>query len=430
MFRFVALCLGVLAMPALVAAANPRTVDYIVAVVNQELVTAVEVDKRAEALKTESARRAEAAVAASEWRKRALESLVEERAVLSFARENGGRVDAADVDRAVYSVALQNQMNLQQLIEKLRDEGTDYQRFRANMREQILMERAREREVTQRIRITEADIDAFIATQRDTLAGQAEFNIAQILVAVADGAGTDAVALRQARADQALARARAREPFPLLARQLSDDANREIGGEIGLHAADRLPELFVAAVKSLRVGEVAPQWVRSGAGFHVLKLIERKDSTAYLISQRRVRHILLRVSPSLSVEVATQRLRDVRRQVESGQRRFEDVAREMSEDGSAPQGGDLGWSAAGAFVPEFEEAMNGLLVGGVSPPVVTRFGVHLVQVLDRRQISMEAKQVRDQARYALREQKFESAYREWVAELRARAYVELREPPQ
>jgi peptidyl-prolyl cis-trans isomerase SurA len=174
---------------------------------------------------------------------------------------------------------------------------------------------------------------------------------------------------------------------------------------------------------------VSAEPLRSGAGFHVLKLIERRDSTAQ-VTQTRLRHVLLRTSPQLSAEVAARRMSEYREQITSGQRSFEDIARQYSEDGSAAGGGDLGWAAPGMMVPEFEAAMNALPIGGLSQPVASRFGVHLIQVLERRQVAIEPRQLREQARNMLREQKFEQAYLDWAKELRSRAYVELREPPQ
>ena len=160
-------------------------------------------------------------------------------------------------------------------------------------------------------------------------------------------------------------------------------------------------------------------------------MLERRDGQAVRVQQTRARHILLRTSAQASVQDAGRRLVDLKRQIEAGQRRFEDVAREVSEDpASAPAGGDLGWTSPGSFVPEFEEAMNGLGPGAISAPVLSRFGVHLIQVIERREMELTTKEVRDQARAALREQKFQSAYQEWAKDLRARAYIEMREPPQ
>jgi peptidyl-prolyl cis-trans isomerase SurA len=251
-----------------------------------------------------------------------------------------------------------------------------------------------------------------------------------VLVTVPEGASEAVVAERRARALQAQARVRAGEPFDAVAKQMSEDGNRERGGEIGSKPADRLPDVFISTVRDLKPGEVAPELLRSGAGFHLLKLIDKREGPAFTVTQTHARHILLRPSAQLSAEAVMRRLTEFKRQIESGARTFEALARANSEDGSAQQGGDLGWVAPGAFVPEFEEAMNQLPLGGLSNPVPSRFGVHLIQVLERRNVALDIKQVREQARNVLREQKFEGAYNDWARDLRARAYIEMREPPQ
>jgi peptidyl-prolyl cis-trans isomerase SurA len=404
--------------------------DYIVAVVNSDLVTAGEVEQRLDRIRAAAVPRGAALPPASEqMRQQALQSLIEERVIMTYARESGIKVDDAELDRAVQSVATQNQLTLNQLRERLRADGIDYVRFRANLRDQILMERVREREVGVRTRVLDVDIDKYLAERNVINAKDAELNIAQILVTVPEGAGAEVLAQRQARADAALARVLGGEDFALVAREVSEDGNRARGGEIGLRPASRLPDLFVEQVRALRPGEVSPTVLRSGAGLHVLKLLERREMSGVRITQTRARHILLRPSAQLSADVARQRLSDMRAQIERGSGNFENLARQFSEDASAAQGGDLGWVNPGAFVPEFEEAMNRLSVGGISQPVVSRFGVHLIEVVERREVTLDAKQVREQARNALREQKFEQAYIEWVKELRSRAYVEMRDPP-
>jgi peptidyl-prolyl cis-trans isomerase SurA len=219
------------------------------------------------------------------------------------------------------------------------------------------------------------------------------------------------------------------EAFDLVASEMSEDPNRSRGGELGLRPSSRLPDLFVEATRGLKSGEVAPQVLRSGAGFHVLKVLAVSDPGAPRVTQTRVRHILLRTSPQLGAEQAQARLAEYRRAIESRSATFEDLARQFSEDGSAAQGGDLGWASPGMMVPEFEQAMSRLQPGGLSPPVASRFGWHLIQVLERRTVDVDPRQLREQARNALREQKFEEAYNEWVKDLRARAYIEMREPP-
>jgi peptidyl-prolyl cis-trans isomerase SurA len=251
-----------------------------------------------------------------------------------------------------------------------------------------------------------------------------------VLIKVPDGASDAAVADRRARADAAFARIRAGEDFAAVARQVSEDDNRERGGEIGLKPADRLPDVFLEVVRPLKSGEVAPALLKSGAGFHILKLLERSEGGAFRIQQTRARHILLRPSEQLTEAALRARLVDFKRQISAGTRRFEDLAREHSLDGSAAAGGDLGWASPGQFVPEFEQALNSLPIGGVSDPVNTRFGWHLINVVERRSVALDTKQLRDQARAALRERKFEDAYADWLREVRGRAYVELRDAPQ
>ncbi len=415
------------ARPARVAA---RSADYIVAIVNQELVTSVELEQRIARVREDAARNRQSLPDEAELRRQVLEALIEERAILSAARDSGQRIEEPELDRAVAGVAQQNQLTMAQLRERLRREGLDYARFRNNLRDQSLIERTREREVQSRIKITDAEIDAAVDAQRKAAAAAPELNIAQILVPVPEGASDAVVAERRAKAESALARVRGGEGFAGVARALSEDANRERGGEIGLRPTDRLPDLFVQAVANLKPGEVAPTLLRSGAGFHVLKLVDRKDGGALMVTQTHARHILLRPSAQLTLETAVARIEGFRRDIESGKATFEALARANSEDGSAAQGGDLGWASPGSFVPEFEEAMNRLQPGGISPPVTSRFGVHLIQVVERRTVEVEAKQLREQARNALREQRFDAAYEEWVRELRGRAYVELREAPQ
>jgi peptidyl-prolyl cis-trans isomerase SurA len=406
-----------------------RSGDYIVAIVNQELVTAVEVSRRL-ARSQEDAQRTGARLPPEEELKRQIvEALIEERVILTHARDTGGKVDDVELDRAVQTVAAQNQLNVAQLRERLAAEGIDLTRFRANLRDQLLVERTREREVYQRIRLTDSDVEDYLERQRRAAAADAPLNLAQILVSVPDGASEAVLAERRRLAEAALARVRAGEPFETVSRQVSEDAQRERGGEIGARPASRLPDLFVEATRTLKAGEVTPALVRSGAGFHVLKVLSRADVSQSQVTQTRSRHILLRTSNRLTAEAAQARLAGYRRLIEAGTRSFEDTAREFSEDGSAAQGGDLGWAAPGTMVPEFEDAMNALPLGGLSQPVVSRFGVHLIQVLERRDVAIDPRQLREQARNAMREQRFDDAYLEWARDLRGRAYVEMREPP-
>lgn len=406
-----------------------RTGDWIAAVVNQELVTAGEIDRRVEAARSEAARQGQRLPPEADLRKQVLDLLIEERVLISMARESGMRIDEPEIDRAVQSVAQQNQLTVPALRERLRAEGLDYTRFRRQLRDQLMLERLREREVYRRIEVSDEDIEKLVNQQLAAARGETQLNIAQVLVPVPEGADPAAEATLRAKAQSALARAQAGEDFAKLVLELSEDPNREQGGALGLRAVSRLPEAFVTATQGVAAGALAPELLRSGAGFHVLKVLERRDGSEPRVTQTRARHVLLRPSAQLSAELAARRLSEYRRQIESGERSFEEIARQFSEDGSAAGGGDLGWFNPGTMVPEFEEAMNALPTGGLSEPVASRFGVHLIQVLERRDVPVDRRALREQARNVLREQRFDQAYADWAREMRGRAYIELREPP-
>ncbi len=419
---------GSAAAPRAAAPAASRG-DYILAIVNQEVVTAGELVQRIARVREAAGRERAALPPEAELRQQVLELLIDERVLLTHARESGPRLDEAEVERAVANVAAQNQLTLPELRERLQREGLEYGRFRSNVRDQLLIERVREREVQARIRITDRDIDTLVEQQRASAGSGLQLNLGHVLVRVPEKASPAVEAEQRAYAEAALRRIQGGEPFAKVAGEVSDDdGSKRTGGEFGLRPLDRLPDVFVAATRDLKPGEVTPQLLRTAAGFHILKVVERRESTGITVPQTLVRHILLRPSAQLTREAASRRLAEMKKRVAGGGN-FEQLARENSEDGSAAQGGSLGWVSPGALVPEFEQAMNALPLGGVSDPVTSRFGVHLIQVIDRRQTTVDTRQLREQARNTLREQRFEAAYADWLRELRARAYVELREPP-
>lgn len=404
------------------------TSDFIVAVVNQELITHTEVDKRVARIQDAARASGQTVPAPDELRRQVLDAMIDEKAQVSFAKSINLEVSDAEIDGAVESIASQNQLSLGELKQKMAADGLDYQRYRNSLREQLVLQRLREREVTPRIQISEADIDTFL---RDDPAAQNEvaLNVAHILVAVPEKASPSQLQALQAKAQELQARAARGENFSQLAKTSSDDRNtRNEGGGFGLRNASRLPELFVSAVQGLKVGEVSPV-VRSNAGFHIVKLIERENSAQATYTQQRARHILLRTTPQAPVADLVKRMADIRKEITGGQSSFAQMARQYSEDGSASRGGDLGWASPGQFVPEFEKALGALQPGQVSEPVISRFGVHLIQLIERREVQLTEQQKREAARSVLRERRFEAAYEEWARELRAAAFVDVRDAP-
>ena len=423
------------AVPARAAApAAPQQADYIVAVVNSEPVTNNEVRARMARAARQLQERGAPVPPADELRKAVLERLIAERAELQYARETGLKVDDSALAQAELSIARQNQLDsVEQLHQRIQQEGIPLKEFRDDIRNQVLLARLREREIDPRMKISAAEVDKFIREQTGAAPGGTDLNLAMILVAVPEGASPAEVARLKARADDVARRAKAGEDFGKLAGEFSEANNRgRDGGELGLRPADRYPELFQRSVARARVGEVVGP-VQSAAGFHILKVIERKqnkDLPEVKIPQTHAEHILLKVGPTQSEQVAKERLADFKRRIQSGQATFEQLARQYSQDGSAAEGGDLGWVAPGQLVPEFEQAMNNLNPGQISEPVVSRFGVHLIRVEARREQVLTSAEQREMARNMLREKKAQEAFDAWAREVRGRAYVEYRDQPQ
>lgn len=413
------------------AAVVSEQADFIVAIVNSEPITNNEVRREIQqVLQQLSAQRRpqpDIRVLAPD----VLDNLINIKAQLQLARDSGVRVEEAAIDQAEQSIAQQNQIDVAELRRRVERDGVPQSQFRAQLRDQILLQRVREREVEGRVRVTELEVDQYLAEQQTKQdLSKVQMNLAQILVAVPDTASSEQTQALRKRAERALVRARAGEDFAGLVREFSDTTDFTNGGQLGLREASRYPELFVEATRALAVGDISEP-VRSPAGFHVLKVIEKGSAelpTAAVI-QSHSRHILLVPNAQLSESQARQKLLDFKKQVVSGQADFAALAKEHSQDGSAVQGGELGWASPGMFVPEFESAMNRLAPGEVSDPVVSRFGVHLIQLLERRKATLTKAQQRDAVRALLREKKYDDAYRTWAQELRGRTYVELREPP-
>ena len=421
---------GSLATPRAPGPAVQRAADFIVAIVNTEPVTNNEVRARLVRLEQQLAQQGGALPPRSELGKQVLERVISEKAQLQVARESGIRVDEAAVDQAEQAVARQNQVEVAELRRRLATDGIPLTQFRDDLRNQILLARVREREVEPRVKVSDAEVDQFIREQQGAGdASAAEINLAMVLVAVPENATPQQVSALQARAQGLLERARAGEDFATLARTASDAPDRASGGVLGLRNADRYPDIFVEATKNIRPGGLSGL-VRSPAGFHILKVLEKKQAgmPGVSVTQSRARHILLRPGAQLSESAARERLADFKRRVQAGTADFAVLARENSQDGSAREGGDLGWANPGQFVPEFEDAMNELRPGQVSEPVVSRFGVHLIQLVERRETSLGQREQREIARNLVREKKLDEAYTQWAQDVRGRAYVELREP--
>lgn len=416
-------------------AAVPRSADFIVAVVNSEPITNNEL--RTKLIRTEQqlVQQGTALPPRNELVPQLLERMISDKAQLQMARASGLRIDDNAVDAAVEGIARQNQITVDELRRRLKTDGIDYNQFRSELRDELLVSRLRQREVESRVTVTEQDIDQFLRDPKNkTGPGETSslaLNLAEILVAVPEKATPEQVAALQAKAQQVVERARSGADFTALANEFSASPSRSNGGQMGLRPADRYPPLFVEATQALNAGGLAGP-VRSGAGFHILKVLEKRQAGMpdAVVTQTHARHILLRLAPQLNEAAAVEKLAGFKKRILAGQADFAALARESSDDGSAKEGGDLGWANPGMFVPEFEKVMNSLAPNQISDPLVSRFGVHLLQVLERRETQLSQREQREMVRNLLSEKKKNEAYALWVQEIRGRAYVEYREPPQ
>ena len=417
-------------------AGTPQQADFIVVVVNSEPITNNEV--RAKLARTEALLKQQGTPLPprSELLPPLIERMISDKAQLQAAQASGLKIDNNALESAIQSVARQNQVTVDELRQRLKADGIDFEKFRSEIHDELLISRLRQREVDSRINVSEQEIDEYLRNQggQPGTAGTAPaaLNLAEILVAVPENATPAQLAALQAKAQQVLERARAGVNFAVLANDFSASASRSNGGQMGLRSADRYPPLFVEATQSVRAGDLA-DLVRSGAGFHILKVIEKKPGGGLpdaVVTQTHARHILLRLTPQLTEAAAVEKLASLKKRITAGQADFATLARENSQDASAKQGGDLGWADPGMFVPEFEKTMNALAPNQISDPLVSRFGVHLVQVLERRETQVSANDQREMVRGLLREKKQNEAYVRWAEDIRGRAYVEFRDAPQ
>ena len=412
------------------AAGDARTADYVVALVNSEPVTNNEVRQRLLRVEQQLTQQSLNMPPRAELVRQVMEQLISERAQLQSAVEQGLRVDEAALEDAERSIAARNQLDVAEFHRRVIAQGMDLKRYQNELRNQLLLRKLHDQEV-ERVRVSNADVERRIQELNGDSAANTEFNLSHVLIKVPERADAQAVKDLQVKAQTVADRARADGDFAALAREYSDAPEGAAGGSFNWRAASQLPALFTQAVTGLPVGAVAGP-LRSPAGWHVLKVVDVRRGVApeLMLQQTHASHILLRLSAALSADAAVARLATVRDQITTGKTTFEAAARQFSQDGSASQGGDLGWALPGQFVPEFEEVMNALKPGEISPPTVTRFGVHLIRLDERRAVPMTPEQQSAAVRNLLREQKADEALQSWAEDVRSRTYVEYREPPR
>ncbi|BBB59281.1 chaperone SurA [Undibacterium sp. KW1] len=407
-----------------------QKVNSIVVVVNDEVITRQELDARMREIEMQLKKQGTPLPDRAVLQKQLLERMITDRAQMQLAKENGMRVDDVMLDRTMLRLAEQNKMSLQEFRNQIEREGTSYAKFREQIRDDILMQRIREREVDSKIQVSETEIDNYLAAEANNkAAAKQELNLAHILISIPEKASAEQIAARRARADEVLKKLREGADFAKTAVTYSDSSEALKGGDIGWREQDRLPQLFVDAISKVKVGEFS-DIVRSPNGFHIVKVNGKRamnDTKAAAAEQQsHVRHILIKVSQIVTADEARKKLLEFKRKIEAKEATFEDLAKTHSADGSASKGGDLGWLYPGSTLPEFEQAMDKLAINQISEPVTTQFGVHLIQVTERKADELSKDRQRIAARQAVRERKSDEALQDWLREIRDRAYVDFR----
>ncbi|HEY9210817.1 MAG TPA: peptidylprolyl isomerase [Methylotenera sp.] len=407
------------------SAAEIVKMDRIVAIVDQTVITEQELESRIRTLTAQLTKKGAELPPENVLRKQILERLISDALQLQYAAQTGLKVDDNQLDKTIERIAEQNQMSVKEFGDALNADGITMAKFRADIRNEITIARLREREVESRVNVSESEIDNFLTTQASSNENRDEFEISHILIRTPEEGSTEDVQKAKAKVDEAIKALQDGASFEKVSASYSDAPNALEGGNLGWKAAAQLPALFLDALKSMQAGETTPA-LRSPNGFHILKLTNKRGGNSPLvIEQTHARHILIKLTEIVSEKDGKQKMDNIKDRLDNGEK-FEVLARQFSEDGTASSGGDLGWVNPGDTVPQFEKAMNELKDNQISEPVRSPFGWHIIQVLERRKQDMSKEAARLKARQEIRARKADEAYQDWLRELRDRAFVEYR----
>lgn len=405
-----------------------QLIDYVVAVVNEDVILNSQLEQAVDSIKRQIRASGNTPPTDTELREQMRERLIMQEIQSQRAAQRGIRVGDEELNQALEGIARQNGMNLRDFARALRNEGVDFLMVREQVRNELLTNSLRQREIDARVSVADREIDAFLAKTRKN--DQAtEYRLEHILISVPDGS-TDAVRdAARAEAEQVRQAIIDGASFSQMAISRSDATTALDGGDLGWRTAGALPTLFADEVDNMTVGSVSPV-IETGSGFNLIRLADQRGGqAAQLITETRARHILLQPNAIRDEFETRERAAELLDELRGG-RDFAEAAREYSDDsGSANQGGDLGWQGPGSFVPEFEQRLAQLDENEISEPFETQFGIHIVQLLERRERDSAEDIARNQARMAIRQRKIAEEYEDWLRRQRAEAYVELRSAP-
>jgi peptidyl-prolyl cis-trans isomerase SurA len=405
--------------------AQSQALDTVIAIVDDDVVMASELQQRM-GLVMQQIRASQTEAPPEEViRRQLLEQLILESLQLQMASRVGVEISDAELDQAIARIAQSRNVSEQELLRMAAADGLSANDLRAQIRRDMILDQVQTGSVNRRIHISEQEVDNFLASKQGELFSSPDYLLGHLFLAVPSATTEAELEQIQAKADSLYQQLQDGADFRALAMANSADESALQGGDLGWRKTAQIPELFADALHNAQAGFITAP-LRSGAGFHILKVHDLRGAQQQIISQAKVRHILVKPSTILSDEQARQKLLDLRQQALNGTD-FAELARANSEDiGSMLSGGDLGWSLPGQFVPEFEATMDSTATGAISPPFRSQFGWHILQVVERRQQDMSEEVKRNQARNQLRKRRFEEERINWLQEIRDQAFVEIK----
>jgi len=405
--------------------ATPVKMDRIIAVVDQGVITEQELDNRIKTVSAQLEKQGTPLPPQEVLEKQILERLIVDSLQLQLAAQTGLKVDDTMLDKTIERIATQNKMDVPEFKDALEKDGISMRQFREDIRNEITISRLRERDVDNKLTVSDGEIDNYLTTEANRGEDKDEFELSHILVRTPEDSTPEDLNKARAKTDEILKELAAGKDFAQVSASFSDTPNALEGGQMGWKTGAQIPALFLETLKPMQVGEVSKP-IRSGNGFHILKLTNRRGGASSLVvDQTHARHILIKLTEVVSEKDGKQKMDSIKERLDNGVK-FEEMARQYSEDGSANNGGDLGWVNPGDTVPQFEKVMNELGIGEISEPVRSPFGWHIIQVIERRKQDMSKEATRLKARQEIRARKSDEAYQDWIRELRDRAFVEMR----
>ncbi|MFK8067942.1 MAG: peptidylprolyl isomerase [Gammaproteobacteria bacterium] len=405
--------------------ANSETLDTIIAIVDDDVIMASELERRKVRARQEAGQRGTPLPPPADLEKQILERLIMNSIQLQSAKRAGIKVDDSMLNRAISNMANQNRMSLDDFRNAIESEGFSFNQFREDIREEITLTRIRQRQVDNRVFVSEREVKNFLATQTQQGNNAEEYDIQHILISVPEDADEDQKEEIEAKAEGVLQQLNSGSDFSEIATEISDSGNATEGGNLGWMEADKVPSLFSAQLATMSKGDLS-SLIKNDSGFHIFKLVDKRSSDIQMIPQTLARHILIRTNELTTDEDAQVRLESLKERIEGGAD-FAELARSNSDDNaSAVEGGSLGWVSPGTTVPLFEKEMDTLSDGEISAPFKSQFGWHIIQVQEHRQYDGTEELTVARARAAVKKRKVEEERQSWLIRLRDEAYVEYR----